>query len=390
MQIGVFGPVPYISPRNPRGFPQPPRHYDPQLGMRSMDAGLRVFEIADDLGFDAVSVAEHHFASRQLTPDPTLFAAAMTQRVRNAKIAILGVLLPMLDPVRVAEQFAMLDTLSHGRLLPGVFRGTPNELMVYHSNPKESRGRYEEAVRLIQKCWTEPEPFGWEGIYYRYRSIAVWPRPVQQPTPPLLVSGNSPQSAQFAGKHHLDMGFSMGNLTAKATNIGHYKAAARQAGWTPSPDNLLTRYVIYVGQSDEKAHEEFGRNQQDNPLDPRQLAYIQAMWTAGRGVTIAPDAALKPAAPTVGGFPIMYGSPDTLLRKMHQIVETTGVGRFDLIFTGDRLPQEMGLASLKLFAKEMLPTLHKLDARPFLDRIEPSPAGDASASEPAQAPAARA
>jgi alkanesulfonate monooxygenase SsuD/methylene tetrahydromethanopterin reductase-like flavin-dependent oxidoreductase (luciferase family) len=383
MQIGVFGPVPYVSKASPRGFPQPPRHYDPAVGMSSMDAGLRVFEVADDLGFDYVSVAEHHFAARQLTPDPNLFAAAMTQRVRNAKIAILGVLLPMLDPVRVAEQFAMLDTLSHGRLLPGVFRGTPNELMVYHSNPAESRGRYEEAVRLIQKCWTEPEPFGWEGVYYRYRSIAIWPRPVQQPAPPLLVSGNSVQSAEFAGTHQLDMGFSLGNLTAKATNIAHYKAAARDAGWTPTPDNLLTRYVIYVGESDEKAHEEFGRGQLDNPLDPRRMAYIQAMWAAGRGLTIAPDAALKGPAPTVGGFPTLYGSPDTLLRKMHEIVETTGVGRFDLIFTGDRLSQEMGLASLKRFAKEMLPTLHKLDARPFFDRIEvPAPPAEASARSP--------
>jgi alkanesulfonate monooxygenase SsuD/methylene tetrahydromethanopterin reductase-like flavin-dependent oxidoreductase (luciferase family) len=254
--------------------------------------------------------------------------------------------------------------------------------MVYHSNPVESRGRYEEAVRLIQKCWTEPEPFGWEGVYYRYRSIAIWPRPVQQPLP-LLISGNSVQSSQFAGRHHLDMGFSLGNLTAKATNIGHYKAAARQAGWTPTPDNLLTRYVIYVGETDEKAHEEFGRGQLDNPLDARRTAYIQAMWAAGMGVKIAPDAALKRPAATPGGFPTLYGSPDTLLRKMHEIVETTGVGRFDLIFTGDRLSQEMGLASLRLFAKEMLPTLHKLDARPAFDRIELPAAADASVSQPA-------
>src|SRR5690349_5777295 len=192
MHIGLFGPVPYYGPQVPRGFPLAPRHYDPVYGVRSMEGGLRMFELADDLGFDCVTVSEHHFAPNQLTPEPNIFAAAMTQRVRNAKISILGVLLPMVDPVRVAEQFAMLDTLSHGRLLPGVFRGTPNELMVYHSNPSESRARYEEAVRLLLKCWTEPEPFGWEGVHYRYRSIAIWPRPVQQPTPPLLITGNTP------------------------------------------------------------------------------------------------------------------------------------------------------------------------------------------------------
>lgn len=374
MQIGIFGPVPYLAPQVPRGFPQPPRHYDPAHGVKSMEAALRVFELADDLGFDYVSVAEHHFAARQLTPDPTLFAAAMTQRVRNAKIAILGVLLPMLDPVRVAEQFAMLDTLSHGRLVPGVFRGTPNELMVYHSNPSESRARYEEAVRLIQKCWTEPEPFGWEGVYYRYRSIAIWPQPVQKPMPPLLISGNSVTSARFAGNHHLDMGFSLGNLTAKSTNIAHYKATAREVGWTAAPKNLLTRYVIYVGETDEKAHEEFGRHQQTsaNALEPQRAAYVRAVWAAGMGSTPTPKP--KPASdlPPMagGGFPTLYGSPETLLRKMHEIVETTGVGRFDLIFTGDRVSPELGLASLKRFAREMLPTLHALDPQPYFDRIQ--------------------
>lgn len=387
MQIGIFGPVPYLAPEVPRGFPQPPRHYDPARGVASMEEALRVFELADDLGLDYVSVAEHHFAARQLTPDPNLFAAAMTQRVRNAKIAILGVLLPMLDPVRVAEQFAMLDTLSNGRLLPGVFRGTPNELLVYHSNPKESRGRYEEAVRLIQKCWTEPEPFGWEGKYYRYRQIAVWPRPVQQP-PPLLISGNSVQSARFAGTHHLDMGFSLGDLNAKAINIGHYKGAARDAGWTPSPDNLLTRYIIYVDETDEKARAELARHHVDVPPDPARMAYFQQLWAAGIGAPPPrPAAPPPPPKPTrqpgtpAGGFPTLIGSPDTLLRRMHEIVETTGVGRFDLIFTGDHISQERGVAALKLFAKEMLPTLQKLDARPHFDRIEP-------ASLPAPAPQA--
>jgi alkanesulfonate monooxygenase SsuD/methylene tetrahydromethanopterin reductase-like flavin-dependent oxidoreductase (luciferase family) len=316
-------------------------------------------------------VAEHHYAARQLTPDPTVFAAALTQRIRNAKIAVLGVLLPMLDPVRVAEQFAMLDMLSQGRLIAGVFRGTPNELAVYHSNPAESRGRYEEAVQLIQRCWTEPEPFGWEGVYYRYRAIAVWPRPLQQPLR-LLVSGNSKESARFAGTHHLKMGFSLGDLAAKASHIAEYKRAACDAGWNATPDDLLTRYLIYVGESDAKAREEFTRHMSGNPLDPRRMAYIQALMAAGRPAPAAkpsPQAGNGKPAPPGAGFPMLIGAPDTLLRRMEEIVASTGVGRFDLIFTGDRLPDELGVASLKLFAREMLPVLHQLDPQPAFDRI---------------------
>jgi alkanesulfonate monooxygenase SsuD/methylene tetrahydromethanopterin reductase-like flavin-dependent oxidoreductase (luciferase family) len=383
MLIGLFGPVPYYAPQVPRGFPLAPRHYDPRDGMRSMESGMRMFERADDLGFDCVTVSEHHFAANQLTPEPNVFAAAMTQRVRNAKISVLGVLLPMVDPVRVAEQFAMLDTLSHGRLLPGVFRGTPNELMVYHSNPSESRARYEEAVRLMLKCWTEPEPFGWEGVYYRYRSIAIWPRPVQQPTPPLLITGNSPQAAHFAGTHRLDMGLSLGDARAKLTHIAHYKAAARAAGWTPSPDNLVTRFIIHVAATDEQAREEYGRHAQDQVVDPQRMAHFRALWASGLGKPVPAQPAGDPALSTGPGmFPSLIGAPDTLLRKVQEFVEATGVGRLELIFSGQRLPEELSRASLELFAKEMLPSLHKLDARPFYDRIELEVERD----EPARAP----
>jgi alkanesulfonate monooxygenase SsuD/methylene tetrahydromethanopterin reductase-like flavin-dependent oxidoreductase (luciferase family) len=274
----------------------------------------------------------------------------------------------------------MLDTLSNGRLLPGVFRGTPNELMVYHTNPTESRARYEEAVLLLQRCWSEPEPFGWEGVHYRYRSIAVWPRPAQ-PRLPLLVSANSETSAQFAGTHHLEMGFSLGDLTRKAAHVAIYKAAASEAGWTAGPENLLTRYIIYVGQSDQKAREDFTKLLSvDGPPDPRRMAYLHALMAAGVGKPIPINSPPPPpkvqsgdpaskSGPAAGGFPTLVGSPDTLLRRMEEIVAATGVGRFDLIFTGAPLPYEMGVSSLKLFAREMLPTLQKLDPQPAFDRL---------------------
>ena len=89
-----------------------------------------------------------------------------------------------------------------------MLRGTPNEYLTYGSNPWESRERYEEGILLLKACFTEPEPFGWEGRYYRFRNIAVWPRRVQDPHPPILISGNSKDGAIFAGRHGLDLGFS--------------------------------------------------------------------------------------------------------------------------------------------------------------------------------------
>ena len=92
-----------------------------------------------------------------------------------------------------------------GRLRIGLLRGTPNEYITYGTNPWESRERCEEGALLIKRAFSEPEPFGWEGRYYRYRSVSVWPRPAQPGGPRILISGNSPDGAVFAGKHGFDV-----------------------------------------------------------------------------------------------------------------------------------------------------------------------------------------
>src|SRR6185437_5676957 len=147
-----------------------------------------------------------------LTPNPTVFAGAMTQVVRRAKIALLGSLIPMLNPVRVAEEVAMLDTMSQGRIVAGMLRGTPNENITYNMNPSESRARFEEAFHLIRHAWTENQPFGWQGRYFSFRSIAVWPRPVQQPHPPIFMSGSSPESAVFAARQRVNVAMAVTTL----------------------------------------------------------------------------------------------------------------------------------------------------------------------------------
>ena len=129
-----------------------------------------------------------------LTPNPMVMAGALCQVVRKAKIAVLGPTIPILNPIRVAEEFAMIDVMSNGRLIAGMMRGTGNEYVTYNINPSESRERFAEALHLIRRCWTEKEPFGWEGKYYHYRTISIWPRPVQTPHPPMFMSDVEPRS----------------------------------------------------------------------------------------------------------------------------------------------------------------------------------------------------
>src|SRR3954447_5557887 len=127
MKAAIFTPVPYMGPA-PRGtWPVPTTTYSTEVAQRSIEASLEQFELADQLGYDWVTVAEHHYAPMSLTPNPMVMAGALSQRVKQAKIALLGVNIPITNPLRVAEEFAMLDTLTGGRVVAGMLRGTTNE-----------------------------------------------------------------------------------------------------------------------------------------------------------------------------------------------------------------------------------------------------------------------
>ena len=179
-----------------------------------------------DAGFDSLNFAEHHYSPKQLTPNPIIFAAVAGRQFPDAQIGVFGTDLPLNNPVRIAEEYSMLDNLVDGRLRIGMLRGTPNEYLTYGSNPWESRERYEEGILLLKACFTEPEPFGWEGRYYRFRNIAVWPGRVQDPHPPILISGNSKDGAIFAGQHGLDLGFSYMPAEKCAEHAALYRQAA--------------------------------------------------------------------------------------------------------------------------------------------------------------------
>ena len=179
MKAALFSPMRYQGPSSGTGWPIAGTTYSVEAAEKSMRSALAQFRLADEVGFDWVTVAEHHYSPFSLNPNPMLTAGALTQIVRRAKIALLGSTIPILNPIRVAEEFAMIDTMSGGRVIAGMLRGTPNEYVTYNINPAESRERFEEALALIVAAWTQTEPFGWQGRYYEYRTISIWPRPVR-------------------------------------------------------------------------------------------------------------------------------------------------------------------------------------------------------------------
>src|SRR3990172_313661 len=170
MKAALFATARYAGPSGP-GWPVAVDIYSSETAEKSYERSLELFGMADDYGFDWVTVAEHHYSGFSMTPNPMVMAGALTQRVHNARIAVLGPNIPILNPVRVAEEYAMLDTLTGGRVIAGMMRGTANEYVTYNTNPSESHERFQEALQLIIKAWTEPYPFGWQGRFYEYRAI---------------------------------------------------------------------------------------------------------------------------------------------------------------------------------------------------------------------------
>ena len=145
-------------------------------------------ELADQLGFDGICVNEHHQTAYGLMPAPNLIAAALARSTRQAKIAILGRALPLVsNPVAVAEEFAMLDQMSGGRIITGFVRGIGTEYFASGVNPTHSHERYYEAHELILRAWTEVGPFRYHGRHYQFDYVNLWPRPLQQPHPPVWI-----------------------------------------------------------------------------------------------------------------------------------------------------------------------------------------------------------
>jgi alkanesulfonate monooxygenase SsuD/methylene tetrahydromethanopterin reductase-like flavin-dependent oxidoreductase (luciferase family) len=345
------------------GWPTPTDGYLAAEADRSMRTALDQFRLADEAGYDWVGLTEHHFGPFSLTPNPTVFAGAMTQVVKRAKIALLGSLIPMLNPVRVAEEVAMLDTMSNGRIIAGMLRGTPNENVTYNMNPSESRARFEEAITLIRQAWTETQPFGWQGRYFAFRSISVWPRPVQQPHPPIYMSGSSPESAVFAARKRVSLALAVTTLPLATEAARLYREEAARAGWQPAATDILYRLGFHVADSDERAAADFeeshARRQRGSPVLANQALEAAIAGTGYYGADHANQRARNrrqsSLADRIELGQVMIGGPATVVAQAQRIRRELGAGIFDLIPAfelGDRT-----LHSIELFARTVLPQL---------------------------------
>lgn len=380
MKASYFGCMSYSDrDKFPAGWPVPPAFHDPEVSQRSYREGMAECELAESLGFDWISLSEHHYSGNRTTPNPAVMAAAVAERCKKARIALLGQLLPLNNPVRAAEEIGMLDNLTGGRLVAAFMRGTPGEDQVYDLNPAEGRERLIEAMDLVLKALTEPQPFSWEGRHYQYRTVCVWPQPVQCPLPPLIVATRSADTVKYAAANRLGLGISYDHPDDMAVTVGQYRDWCNEAGWQPSADDIVYRGGICLGETDADAERLKDRVEAagggSGTFIGRALSQaVQAARASGASFdelrmsgASAPDnpgmsgVSAPPRARTGGTIRMLnfVGSPDTVAEQLREYHDKCGVGVVDLAFQQPGLTHKDVMAELELFCREVLPQIRE-------------------------------
>lgn len=371
MKASYFARLPYGRVAEPVSrWPVPNRLFDPDRAVHMVANRMDHVALADELGFDWVGCAEHHYSPGSLASNVSVLAAAITQRTKRARVCIMGALLPLNNPVRVAEEYALVDTLSGGRLIAGLLRGAPYEYLVYNVPPAESRSRFEEAWELVVRAWSDTEPFGWEGEHYHFRNVSIWPRPIQQPLPPIFISGSSKESAEFAARKRIGMGLAFTNLAAAKPAAQHYFQHAAEQGWQPTPDQVIYGHVlVYLADTDDEASATARPRVERNHLMPGMLRANRLVAEAGFFGPRNPEVQQRFQTMGMGGplsleqqielGTVLCGSPSTVLKQLRHIREELGAGVISLDFeTGDNA--EATEATMRRFAQDVLPGMREL------------------------------
>ena len=193
-------------------------------------------------------VNEHHSTATCSTISVPMALAIIARETKRARLLSLGTpIANRPDPVRVAEEMAWLDVLSGGRLEMGLVKGAAYEIAPANSNPANLMRRYWEAHDLILKAMSTTDgPFNWEGEFFHYRNVNIWPRPLQQPTPPVWMTGVSLETGRMAAERGHVVGTLLSGSVA-GPMFAAYRQRAQELGWTAGPDRFAYAAVVGVG-----------------------------------------------------------------------------------------------------------------------------------------------
>jgi alkanesulfonate monooxygenase SsuD/methylene tetrahydromethanopterin reductase-like flavin-dependent oxidoreductase (luciferase family) len=309
-------------------------------------------QLADELGFDAAWLAELHFNPRfSVMSAPMMIGAAVAQTTKRIRIGNAVNLLPLHQPVRLAEEAATLDVLSNGRAIFGVGRGSmPTHFQGYGIDQEEGRGRFLEALDVVLGLW-EQEDFTFEGKYYQAHGQRVTPRPIQQPRPPVYVAANSADTFGIVGSvgHNILVAPTIVTKEGALAGLASYRAELAENGHDRAKVKVNVNVPMHVAETECEAKAGFTKTV-DN--------YLETLRDIGRarGVSKGTSRADTLTAEIVMDEFAAVGTPDQVSAKLEQLKDIYGPQEFMCWFNiGGMLPHELVKSSMKLFATEVMP-----------------------------------
>jgi alkanesulfonate monooxygenase SsuD/methylene tetrahydromethanopterin reductase-like flavin-dependent oxidoreductase (luciferase family) len=361
----------------------PNRNVDPHVAHQLLQRYFDEFALCDEAGLD-IMVNEHHSTATCMTISVPMALAVIARQTKRARLLALGSpIANRPDPVRVAEEMAWLDVLSGGRLEMGLVKGAPYEIAPANSNPGRLMRRYWEAHDLILKALTTNDgPFNWEGEFYQYRNVNIWPRPIQQPTPPVWMTGMSVGSGVLAAEKGHVIGTLLSAGTAKPM-YDAYRKRAQEMGWEAGPDRMAYAAIIGVGHTREE-----GLRRADQIADYVRTAPVVAEpFTNPPGYnSVDANVAIMKAGPrahrivmdrhgnmidhrtaTVQQFmdtnTVFAGTPDDVVNQITEFSERMGgIGHLLFFGQGGFISHRETVENIMLFGKEVMPRLRELNA----------------------------
>src|SRR5919205_850622 len=338
-------------------FPSLPGRSDTQ----AFDEAMAQVDAAERDGLDVMWLAEIHFApERTYLSAPLPIASAIAARTKRMKIGIAVQVLPLCHPLRLAEEAATVDQISHGRLIFGVGRsGFPRTYEAYGVPYGESRERFAETLEILKKAWTE-ESFSYKGQYYNFENVKATPRPYQKPWPEIRVAANSADTFPNIAKagHAVFVAVRLGTLEELEPNITAYRQAWKEAGH-PGEGKVFLRAPVYIAETDQAAREEpeesimyFYRYLGERLVDSATRSGVRAVEDraarGGRLQTITYEEALRDK--------LIVGSPERVTDRLMGLQETLGLnGILFEMNCGTKIPHERVMKSLQLLCEKVKP-----------------------------------
>ena len=379
MEIVLFHLMPYadLDPKVGRDHGTvwvtlPNSNFDPIKGHQLYNRYLDELEYGEELGFDAVAVNEHHQTAYGLMPSPIVTASALARRTKRAKIAILGSALPLREhPLTVAEEHAMIDVISGGRLISGFVRGIGAEYHTFGVNPTFSHDRFHEAHDLIVRAWTETGPFAFQGRHYNVQYVNLWPRPFQKPHPPIWIpSQGSKETIDWAA--HPDRRYTYLQTFSPAKVVQRYLKLYRDTckgfGYDAEDRQLGWAVPVYVAKTDEAARSEarphfeafrnvFVRMPIEMLLPPGYTSRESLKNVMKAKAEMFGDVTIEKAI-DLGLF--VCGSPATVRGAFENYWKDLRFGNLLVLCQFGTLPADLTRTNMELFAQQVMPAVKKL------------------------------